>query len=71
MSDLQHLEEDKNILLGFLQDSSRRKIATGKTADKEVTADSAREVGCKVLGNMEGQNVADHPKEDDVPQAFC
>ena len=37
-----------------------------------------QEVGCKVLRNMKGQNVAVHPKEDtcsedvlDVPQAFC
>ena len=60
-------EEDKNTLLGFLQDrtpfgqdSSLRNIATGITADKEVTADRARDVGCKILTNMVGQNVGDH-----------
>ena len=68
-------EEDKNTLLGFLQDgtpfgqdSSLRNIATGITAGKEVTADRARDVGCKILTNMVGQNVGDHSfkKKDHV-----
>ena len=60
-------KEDKNTLLEFLQDrtpfgqdSSLRNIATGITAGKEVTADQARDVGCKMLTNMMGQNVGDH-----------
>ena len=59
-------EEDKNTLLGFLQDrtpfgqdSSLRNITTGITAGKEVTADRA-DVGCKILTNMVGQNVGEH-----------
>ena len=68
-------EEDKNTLLGFLQDrtpfvqdSSLRNIATGITAGKEVTTDRARDVGCKILTNMAGQNVGDHSfkKKDHV-----
>ena len=63
-------EEDNNALLGFLQDrtpfgqdSSLRNIATGITAGKEVTADRARDVGCKILTNMVGQNVGEHSFE--------
>ena len=60
-------ETDKKTLLGFLQDrnpfqddTSLRNIATVITASKGVTANRAKDVGCKILGNMTGQNVVDH-----------
>ena len=60
-------EADKKTLLGFLQDrnpfeddTSLQNIATGVTASKEVTANRAQDVGCKILGNMTAQNVVDH-----------
>ena len=63
---------------GFKNTHLIEKNATGTAADKEVTADRAREVGCKVLRNMKRQNVAVHPKEEtcsedvlDAPRAFC
>ena len=74
MSHLQLLEEDKNILLGFLQDSSLRSITSGTAASREVTTDRAK-VGCNSFRNMERQNEADHPKKgtcsDNVAQSFC
>ena len=59
-------EADKKTLLGFLQDRnpfeddmSLRNIATCVAASKEVTANRAKGVGCKILGNMTAHNVVD------------
>ena len=56
------VEADKKTLLGFLQDmnpfqddTSVRNIASGVTASKELTsnrANMAKDVGCKILGNV-------------------
>ena len=67
--------DDLRSLLGFLQnrnpfdrDTSLHNIATGVTADSNVNADEARNVGCKILESMEGENVLEYTfkKKDKV-----
>ena len=67
------MKKTKILFLGFYKTGpplfkTLRNIATGITAGKEVTADRARDVGCKILTNMVGQNVGDHSfkKKDHV-----
>ena len=49
--------QDRN---AFQDDTSLRNIATCVAASKEVTANRAKDVGCKILGNLTAQNVVDH-----------
>ena len=59
-------DKDARSLLDYLQhrdpferDTSLQNIATGVTANSTVNVDQAREVGCKILQSMTGQNVSD------------
>ena len=59
-------DKDTRSLLDYLQhrspfdrDSSLQSVATGVTADTNVNADKAKEVGSKILQSMVGKNVGD------------